>query len=130
MHCTTLARPSPSFPKTRRRSQRRSPSCARPPRPRSPHVLAPAPARHFQLPFLRGIGDPEGGGHSPGRSGVQETMDRTDRAARTVLLVLFCLFAAYQLRWSLETIKLQRHLSLYVPFLPKPFTSQVGERAW
>ena len=48
-----------------------------------------------------------------------------------LLLVLLCAFVvAYQLRISLDTIHLERHLDLYVPVLFQPFTNRIGDIAY
>lgn len=51
---------------------------------------------------------------------------RDNVAAYALLLVLFSFVVTYQVRSSLETVHLQRHLDFYVPFLLEPFTNRIG----
>lgn len=44
---------------------------------------------------------------------------------RAVIVLLFGLVSAYQLRSSLDTIHVSRHLDLYLPFTLAPFTARV-----
>ncbi|MGA7414168.1 MAG: hypothetical protein WBW33_27095, partial [Bryobacteraceae bacterium] len=42
-----------------------------------------------------------------------------------LLLCMFCLVAAYQLRISLDTVKIERTWSFFLPFLVEPFTNRL-----
>jgi hypothetical protein len=53
---------------------------------------------------------------------------RKHAVAYAVLLVLFCLVMSYQVRSSLDTVHLERHLDFWVPFVIAPFTSRIANR--
>src|SRR5437588_5642421 len=55
---------------------------------------------------------------------------RANAATYAVLLCMFFLVAAYQLRISLDTIHWERNYDFYVPFQLAPFTDRVDDRAY
>ena len=50
---------------------------------------------------------------------------RANTIAYTVIVCLFCFVAVYQLRISLDTVRFERSLAFFVPFVLEPFTDRV-----